>query len=401
MFSASILREDTLQKKVYILSNYTDEGLLYDFGMLAGDSAVIINTGCMNDTLIYHLQSVDSVQMSDGSFRKRFHLDFDTWIEGLGSLAGPLRPGCLTVGTSENLVCYYQDNQFMYLNPPYASCFYSHPSQYFNYIDTNNLWNYTETYGIGVPNYTTLFRFKKDTLIGGQTYYIAEATADSVHWHALTDFYREDNKRVYILHNGTESLVFDANANLGDTLQIFHDDMGNPALCPDTCLIKIMGIDLVNTGGLYRKRLHFQYLNCPGSIDYWITGIGFRYGIVKKCFEYIGPPALELVCYYENDSLMFKNPAYTTCFSVWVNADVPPSSKDEVSLIMTGKGFYTFESDVIIKQIDIFSMTAVKVFQVSPCNNKTDLNLTNLPHGIYMAVVYVENEKKYVFKIFI
>lgn len=400
LFTHTLLREDTLNRKVWILSDYTDEGLIYDFSLQSGDSLVAINTACSSYLFTYHVLSVDSVQMSDATYRKRFHLNAGTWIEGIGNFSGLIRNACMLTGFCEDFVCYYQNNQFMYKNPAYPTCFYSNPDDYFKYVDTNKLWNYTETYSFGAPDITTLFRFKKDTLIGSQNYYIAESTSDSVNWHDLSQYYREEDRKVYIWHNGTESLVFDAGAYIGDTLQIFHDNMGNPSLCPDTCLIKIMAIDLVNTGGLYRKRFYFQYLNCPNANDYWITGIGFQYGIVKHCYQYIGPPMLRLVCYYENDDLMFRNPAYPTCFSVWVNAEEQSEAfGEDILLYAKGEGLFTVESELKMKRIDVFSITSHTIMSQETDSHIAELNLNTLTPGIYIARVLTDNGRQYVLKI--
>lgn len=74
------LREDG--KKVYALYNDgTEEVLIYDFGLSAGDSIL----SPFNKTTFYKVIKTDSVDIAGGR-RKRIELDFDTWIEGVGTL---------------------------------------------------------------------------------------------------------------------------------------------------------------------------------------------------------------------------------------------------------------------------------------------------------------------------
>jgi len=397
----ALLREDTINRKVYILSNNT-EGLLYDFDLSVGDSVIVFNTGCLGGASItMHLQTIDSVLMQNQTYRKRFHFNYLNyqWIEGIGSPAGLLHPGCFLTGNCEQLVCYYENNNFEYVNPPYNQCFFSHPDDYFKYVDTNKLWNYSNTYAMPPPYYTTLFRFKKDTLINTTMYFIAESTMDSVNWQQWDYFFRQAGKKVYVLHNGAESLVYDFNAMPGDTLHIFHDDMGDPSLCPDTCLIKIMGIDLVNIDGLYRKRTYFQYLNCPNSDDYWIEGIGYRSNILKECFQIIGNPILKMVCYYENDSLKYINPEYGSCYSIFVNTeDTKTPIIKEILIKNLGYGCYAFESDMIIEEIKLYSFTGQDIRTYYPHSCNPDINLIQLSSGMYFIHVKAKNHQS-VFKI--
>ena len=395
-YGNTLLREDTILKRVYILSNNI-EGLLYDFGLVAGDSVVVINTACFGDSATLHLLSVDSILLNNQTYRKRFHFNYDEWTEGIGSFAGLVRPGCFTVGNCDELVCYYENGNFQYLNPNYTQCFNSQPNDYFRYVDTNNLWNYTDINGGSPPYYSTLFRFKKDTLINGIPYFTAESTIDSVNWEQWTYYFRQEGKKVFVWHGSTESLVYDFNAMPGDTLQIFHDNLGTS--CTDTCKIKIMGIVLINIDGLYRKQTGFQYLNCPGTSDYWIEGIGFEYDILKKCIGLVGPPTNRLVCFYENGVLKYTNPAYGSCFTLFVNtAEKENKPEEKIIFKNNGNGIYAFQAQSQIEKIITYDITGKKMKTYIPHSDETEINLSFLPKGFYLCSIQTK-WKKYVYKI--
>jgi hypothetical protein len=87
--SEVFLREDVAEQKVYRRVNNADV-LLYDFSLTLG-STITLDNG-----LGYNVNSVDNIQVGDGTTRKRIHLNnfitSETWIEGVGSPNDPLKP---------------------------------------------------------------------------------------------------------------------------------------------------------------------------------------------------------------------------------------------------------------------------------------------------------------------
>ena len=87
------VREDTIEKKVYIRNFGIDtlEHLIFDFSLQLGDSLSIDFEWCCNFFLV---TSIDSVQLLNGEYRKRFNLlelqvGLETYIiEGIGSVHG-------------------------------------------------------------------------------------------------------------------------------------------------------------------------------------------------------------------------------------------------------------------------------------------------------------------------
>lgn len=69
-------------KKVYtVYSGDLQEKLIYNFGLAVGDSM----QSPYDDTYYYRVIKIDTIEVASVE-RKRIQLDFDTWIEGIGTL---------------------------------------------------------------------------------------------------------------------------------------------------------------------------------------------------------------------------------------------------------------------------------------------------------------------------
>ena len=123
-----LIREDSLQK-VYLRSYLNDEGVLYDFSLVVGDT---FHYGAC-DIIV---SEVDTIMLDNGETRKRMKVmsqsividslyDTDYWIEGMGSAGGLLNHFGLHCSTDhlEFLQCYYYDSELIY-QPVSQTCFY-------------------------------------------------------------------------------------------------------------------------------------------------------------------------------------------------------------------------------------------------------------------------------------
>lgn len=184
---------------------------------------------------------------------------------------------------------------------PYGNAFWSD----YNHIYVSQVGYFTEE--------AMYFASGKDTTIKGNTY--QKIMARSLSLQNKTgylpvsggvakgqDYYicaiREDSKKLYMYYRDTETLMWDFNVNIGDTIkQIFvfniYDIKNINAV--------ITGTDSVSIGGVYRKR----YLTNNSAFKL-VEGIGangfpFFYG------SYFSHDGGEPICYTEN--------GYTTSYS--------------------------------------------------------------------------------------
>ena len=118
------IREEN--KKVYAITTWDDEPevLLYDFGVEVGD---IITSNAMNGYMSIPVEvlAIDTVELLDGTLRKRIDIGVDHWIEGIGSLSGLFTPitSLLTNYTSPYLKCFYHNEAPVYIDA-YTSSLY-------------------------------------------------------------------------------------------------------------------------------------------------------------------------------------------------------------------------------------------------------------------------------------
>ncbi len=102
-----------------------EEGLLYDFTIEAGDTTYIINDWCREPFPMVCI-STDSIEIN-GSNRKTllFEYPYSQWIEGIGSLQGPLYSGIdyCVADIYYDLLCYYNNGNQLYMNPDANVCY--------------------------------------------------------------------------------------------------------------------------------------------------------------------------------------------------------------------------------------------------------------------------------------
>ena len=116
------VREDSLGR-VY-KKNYAeeDEFITFDFSMQQGDS--IYEWG----DYYHYVESVESKPFgTDQKDRKHINFQWFSWIEGVGSLSGPLwgldMVDYLATGTWFRLLCYFENGKLVYHNEEFSSCF--------------------------------------------------------------------------------------------------------------------------------------------------------------------------------------------------------------------------------------------------------------------------------------
>ncbi len=119
------LREDIITKKVYHRDALSENPtLLYDFSLEEGDSIKLLGI----DFLEYTVENVDSVEIHNGTYRKRWSLKIENseniiWIEGIGNITGYLlNSGQELFQEYLILLCCHEDQDLIYLNELYNTC---------------------------------------------------------------------------------------------------------------------------------------------------------------------------------------------------------------------------------------------------------------------------------------
>ena len=128
-FFGAFIREEN--GRVYYRNYSGEEGLIYDFNLEPGDT-VTINNPREPSPVLLTLVDIDSVE-TPGGYRERWKLtneDYETpeyWLRGVGSSSGVINSTSNIFGGMCGLyilLCALQDEEEIYHNPDYDSCYY-------------------------------------------------------------------------------------------------------------------------------------------------------------------------------------------------------------------------------------------------------------------------------------
>lgn len=191
---------------------------------------------------------------------------------------------------------------------------------YYPIVDTNNIWNSLQI-GFGsmgvVCGCTTISnKVAGDTIINNMNYYKVLEANDSLQstW-TLKGFIREDlvHHQVYYRNlSEEEGLLYDFDIAVNDTLIICN----TYGAFPDSSTLKCELIDTVNINGTDRPRYvlgNFSLDTNYSVYDTWIQGIGSLHGILSSGHG-LPDGTKELLCCTQNDTLLFINPEFNTCY---------------------------------------------------------------------------------------
>ena len=195
-----------------------------------------------------------------------------------------------------------------------------------NYIPfptTNANWNTYFIYNCSssaVPFDTSILSYEVmgDTIINLELYkkiYKEKFSAYNPSSKKVIGAIRELNKKIFYigetyfgLHATTEVLLYDFNAQIGDTIQ--HDIYFYSI---------VLDIDSILINGKYRKRYEVDNNWLYHNPDFIVEGIG---SLKNSLFGHIsdiptcGTSYWEHICFTHNDSLIYINPTFDDCFPI-------------------------------------------------------------------------------------
>lgn len=325
-------------KKVYAFIDDT-EYLVYDFAVQVGDTIetiVGVGYGSMLQQLLVHQIDIDGAtnrktitlypicRIEDDEYDEDWVYLWDCcpvqWIEGVGSTDGFLMgyPPCGWVGgIGCNLLCAYKGDELRYASRLYDSygCEYNSAAQ--KWADTwCDTWNVMGFDGMIFDQSaeTNQYKLAQDTIIGDYKYTMltrrrTNSPISTLEYVAAVRF--TGDKKVYAHIENTELLVYDFNAQVGDTLEVF------PGIDFPIETYKCVVYNVEKNLETNQNTIHLHPLDIEGNIieiefvGPWIEGVGSETGfLVGLSPDRVASWNFSLLCAYKGDELKYTGIFY-------------------------------------------------------------------------------------------
>lgn len=261
-------------------------------------------------------------------------------------------------------------------------------------VKENKLWACTRAGSEQPENYESYFiKFSGDSIIDGIEYKKVWRSNDSLQTNWYIDGYiREDSlqriffypiNREYAISENEEILIYDFSLEEGDTIWS-------------------------NTGEFYAMVESVSYLHLNGFDDSlkkivvrdeyyaWIEEIGSMNGILRglNIIHLVGA-YFNLTCYFENDTLKFQNPEFSTCFPKGLNNVVSELKIQSIKVnpYISGNNLvFDIENVPMHKTtIQIFSCLGNLVYEKQFLNeNRLEIPIKEFQNGIYIYRLEVD-----------
>ncbi len=406
------IREDS-SKKVFIYDDYYQaDQLLFDFDLQLGDS--ILPPGSpyylyvCDIRYVTYGQLTDTLKQIDFSDRSDCSRPSMRWIEGIGSPGGIL-DGLTEYGiccVENHLVCFYENDTLKYSNPGFSTCFPYQTDDYIPNIKYREFaipgakWYYSNRENpLGGPEEGYLeikcigdtIINNKDSRILRKTYYASDS---SVHNLGFEYIYNE-NRKTYYLVDGKFYLLYDFNAEAGDTLTLREPYFTNTT--PDTTFrIVIDRTEIINWGG---------WLELKAIYSHTITG---PWDLFNVQIEKIGNlpymfPQSSLDCdaqcydpfrgYLDYDINYWGDGWGASSFEKLINNN--SSIKNNIRVNINPNPFYNYitieglnNRSKIIELYDIFGR---KVYNSIHRESSITIDMSDIESGIYFIRIIEEN----------
>ena len=282
--------------------------------------------------------------------------------------------------------------KLLLLFPMFIVCFLKVQSKP-TLVDTGKVWIYINRINtIDHPEVAgniiqcVFYKFTNDTVIYGKTYKKLMESIDSTKTWTCTKFMREDtSKTVYYLHKDSlkENSIYRFGMKKDSTYFGYY----------------IWGIDSITLNGKNKKVYFISDSKQDTSIhDIWLEGIGSEHNPffdpLRYCSSMAGAPFyVSLLCYFENNILVYHNPSYSKCYFPTitkvrdiVNEEtfVYPNPVNEL-LTISGE----FQNGGTIK---IYNTAGILVLQQTLSATRENINVQSISKGVYVFTISIKDE---------
>jgi hypothetical protein len=263
-----------------------------------------------------------------------------------------------------------------------------------SFISPDKQWN------VFISSYTgyntEIFKIQGDSIVDGTTYSKIWVSYDSLVSLQFMGLLRENGNVVYYMGpNLSEGVLYDFNLQVGETAMVRN------YFCYEQDIpVTVVSIDTVEYFGVERRQ---WLLQSEEFYDTWVEGIGSLSGPLYTMYNYcVVCPVWELLCYHENDLLLYRMPYATTCYQTSVGIEEPTAGAHifvAPNPVKRGDNF-TIQTPGISGTINIFnsSGTLVRSFLQS---NETEITFSTegMATGIYFITTTSPRNKKSTIKL--
>ncbi|MFW6222340.1 MAG: T9SS type A sorting domain-containing protein [Bacteroidota bacterium] len=282
---------------------------------------------------------------------------------------------------------------FLLLTPAFLICY----PQSGSFLDTNKLWSVLRYPYMKYPtHYTHFLKIGTDTTMNDTVFSkLLRCDEESQsNWYEY-GYLREDStgKVFYrIDESPPEGLIYYGSAKVGDTLMVGTFDEYYDKIT--SLKVRIDSVDSVKINDTYRKKFFiFSFLDSLIS-DYWIEKIGSLNGLLYHNFNRVGGDGYLLLCFKQNDILLFKVDKYDDCYdeiddittinNPGIEVYPNPSKGKQLILLVPGPESYHFQvsnamGDAVIRR----TISGQQEYMI---------NTGHLQPGMYILTVYGQLE---------
>lgn len=229
-------------------------------------------------------------------------------------------------------------------------------------VDTNKVWSVLNVVYGAPPNYdssynTKFIKFGLDTIINTLCYkeVLETYNVNLINWTSFGYIREDTSKKVFFIYdNNGETLLYDFNANINDTIAL---TLNPPGFVLDSVVVD--SIDSISLSGEYRKRFFIRSLNC-NKTDIWIEGVGSFLGVIYSyTLCYVGG-STKFLCYYYNDTLQYHNPNYSDCYIITDNKE----TKKNIFAIQISPNPASNFTELMLTGIDEFTKSELLLYDI-------------------------------------
>ena len=266
----------------------------------------------------------------------------------------------------------------------------------------------TLVYGLGAFNVpccveTQYVYFEGDSTIAEVSYKKVFSSNDRPHENIKYEgLIREQNKKTFFIptNSEVEYLLYDFSIEAGTSFEYWD------FRTQESMSLYVNNVDFIEINSSTRKRIKITASpDAEWIIDTWVEEIGSLSGVLHPCYKsFLDGGIRSLLCYQQNNELIYKNPAYSECYydkeeDITIMQTIPtdncsvfPNPVDDVLNI-------SCLNNTILK-IKIFDDLGRQVY--SQAFNDTiynTINVSGFSKGLYLLKVYYTNEQVLVFKV--